>query len=422
MGSSTFMRYRPRIADQLLQRALTALGAVVIEGPKACGKTETARRIAASEVLLDLDPQAMEAASVDPRLVLEGATPRLIDEWQRQPRVWDAVRREVDNRGAAGQFILTGSATPSDDASRHSGAGRMAIVEMRPLTLYEQELSSGQISLADLLDGNEPPSGKADLQLADYAERIVIGGWPGLLDSSRSEAAQFIAGYLRMIIEHDLEVVSRARRDPRRLRRFLEAYAQLTAHPAALTTIVSRAAGDDEKQAPSRWTAAPYLDALRRLMIVDEVEAWSPELRSRTRLMSTPKRHLVDPSLAAYLLQAGPDRLLRELQTLGFLFESLATRDLRVYAAANDASLFHYRERGGELEVDLIVERRDGAWIAVEVKLGGELIDHAATALLRLATTRARRPPAALVIVTATEYAYTRPEGVLVAPLALLGP
>jgi predicted AAA+ superfamily ATPase len=413
--------YRPRIADRLLGDALAALGAVVIEGPKACGKTETARQVAASEVLLDLDPQAMEAASVDPRLILEGAAPRLIDEWQRQPRVWDAVRREVDNRGVAGQFILTGSATPGDEASRHSGAGRMAIVQMRPMTLYEQEISPGQISLGDLLEGHDPPSGKAPLQVADYTEQIVIGGWPGLLGASRQKAAQFILGYLGVIIERDIDLISDARRDPRRVRRFLEAYAQLTAHPAALSTIVARAEGED-LQTPSRWTAAPYLDALRRLMIVDEVEAWSPELRSRTRLISTPKRHLVDPSLAAALLRASPDRLLRELTTLGFLFESLATRDLRVYAAANDASLYHYRERGGELEVDLIIERHDGAWIAAEVKLGGELIDNAAAALQRLATARAQRPPAALMVITATEYAYQRPDGILVAPLALLGP
>lgn len=417
----TLTRYRPRIVDELLQSALAALGAVVIEGPKACGKTETARRVAASEVLLDVDPEAMEAASVDPRLILDGAAPRLIDEWQRRPRVWDAVRREVDDRGAAGQFILTGSATPTDDASRHSGAGRMAIVEMRPMTLYEQELSTGQISLGDLLDGRDPPSGKAALQLADYAERIAIGGWPGLLQSSRREAEQFIRGYLGMIIERDIDLVSGARRDPRRVRRFLEAYAQLTAHPAPLSAIISRAA-DEGDEALSRWAAAPYLDALRRLMIVDEVEAWNAQLRSRTRLMSTPKRHLVDPSLATSLLRANPDRLLRDLKTLGFLFESLAARDLRVYAIANDASLFHYRERSGALEVDLIVERNDGAWVAVEVKLGGELIDDAAAALTRLAATRAQRPPSALMIVTATEYAYRRADGVIVAPLALLGP
>ena len=394
---------------------------MVIEGPKACGKTETARRRAASEVLLDVDQQAIEAAAVDPRLILDGAAPRLIDEWQRQPRTWDAVRREVDRRGAPGQFILTGSATPSDEASRHSGAGRMAIVEMRPMTLYEQEVSTGQISLGDLLDRRDPPSGRAALELADYVERIVIGGWPGLLDCSRQEAAQFIQGYLSLIVERDIDLVSGARRDPRRVRRFLEAYAQLTAHPAALSTIVARAAGQDEQEL-SRWAAAPYLDALRRLMIVDEVDAWSAELRSRTRLTTTPKRHLVDPSLAAGLLGANPDRLLRELSTLGFLFESLVTRDLRVYAAANDASLFHYRERDGELEVDIIVERGDGEWIAVEVKLGGDLIDRAAGALTRLANTRVRRPPAALVIVTATEYAYQRSDGILVAPLSLIGP
>jgi uncharacterized protein len=394
---------------------------VVIEGPKACGKTETARRVAASEVLLDLDAQALEAASVDPRLILDGATPRLIDEWQRQPRVWDAVRREVDRRGAAGQFILTGSATPSEEASRHSGAGRVAVVEMRPMTLYEQEISPGQISLSDLLDGREPPSGRAALQLADYAERIVTGGWPALLDCTVGEAAQFIAGYLAMIIEHDVDLISGTRRDPRRVRRFLEAYAGLTAHTATLSTVISRATADSP-DALSRWAASPYLDALRRLMIVDEVEAWNPELRSRTRLMSTPKRHLVDPSLAAGLLKCTPDRLLQNLTTLGFLFESLAARDLRVYAAANDASVFHYRERGGELEVDLIVERNDGAWIAAEVKLGGEQIDRAATALTRLATTRTQRPPGALIILTTTEYAYRRPDHILVAPLALLGP
>lgn len=283
------------------------------------------------------------------------------------------------------------------------------------------DISSGQISLNDLLDGREPPSGRATLQLADYAERIVIGGWPALLDSSIDEAAQFIRGYLSMIIEHDIDLVSGARRDPRRVRRLLEAYAGLTAHPASLSTIISRAAAEDLR-APSRWAAAPYLDALRRLMVVDEVEAWNPELRSRTRLMSTPKRHLVDPSLAAGLLRSTPDRLLGDLKTLGFLFESLATRDLRVYATANDASVFHYRERSGELEVDLIVERDDGAWIAAEVKLGGEQIDRAATALTRLALTRTRRPPTALIIVTATEYAYRRPDHILVTPLALLGP
>jgi predicted AAA+ superfamily ATPase len=416
--------YQPRIADQLVKNALDALGAVVIEGPKACGKTETARQHAASEVLLDVDLDALHAAAIDPRLVLSGGTPRLIDEWQRQPLIWDAVRREVDGRRTAGQFILTGSATPNDDVSRHSGAGRMAVVTMRPMTLYEQNISAGVVSLGELLDEGASASGDCDLDLAAYAERVVVGGWPGLLGASVPAAMQFNRGYLDMIVNHNIELVSGTKRDPRLVRRFLHAYAQLTAHPSRMSTIVERARGDTAApdHAPSRWAAEPYLEALQRLMVVDEVPAWDPELRSRTRLMTTPKRHLVDPSLAATLLDCNPSRLIQDPNTFGFLFESLATRDVRVYAAANDASLFHYRERAGTLEVDLIVERTDGTWMGIEVKLGGALIDEAASGLLRLADARVRRPPSALVVLTATPYAYRRDDNVWVVPLGLLGP
>ena len=414
--------YVKRVADDLVASALEAVGAVVLEGPKACGKTETARQHAASETLLDVDPEAQRAAAVDPRLILRGATPRLIDEWQREPQVWDAVRREVDARRASGQFILTGSATPTESTVRHSGAGRMVVVTMRPMTLFEQGHSQGTVSLQDLLDGREPAAGTAATDLAAYAERIVVGGWPGLMGSSVREAMTFANGYIDMIVDHDIDVISGARRNPRLVRRFLQAYAQLSAHTAQLSTIIERARGIAEDEAPSRWTAQPYLDALDRLMVIDDVEAWSPELRSRTRLMSTPKRHLVDPSLAASLMQCDPARLLGDLNTLGYLFESLATRDIRVYASASNASVYHYRERGGELEVDLIVERRDGTWIGIEVKLGSAFIDQAAASLLRLKASRVVRPPAALVVVTATEYAYRRDDGIIVVPLALLGP
>lgn len=414
--------YLRRVADAPVVSALAALGALVIEGPKACGKTETARQHAQSEVLLDVDPEAQRAAAIDPRLILPGATPRLIDEWQREPRIWDAVRREVDARHLPGQFILTGSATPKDSAVRHSGAGRMTVVTLRPMTLFEQGFSPGTISLADLLAGREPPTGASALDLPAYIERIVIGGWPGLIGRTVRDAMAFTSGYIDTIIEHDIDVVSGARRDPRLVRRFLQAYAQLSAHPARLSTIVERARGIAEDEAPSRWTAETYLDALARLMVVDDLEAWNPELRSRARLMSTPKRHLVDPSLAAALLGCDPTRLLGDLNTLGYLFESLAARDVRVYAAAANASVYHYRERAGELEVDLIVERHDGAWVGVEVKMGSNLIDDAARALRRLASARAVRPPAALVILTATQYAYPRDDGVAVVPLGLLGP
>jgi predicted AAA+ superfamily ATPase len=422
------IEYVPRIADGQLTDRLAALGAVVIEGPKACGKTATARRRAASEVLLDVDVEAIRAVAIDPRLVLDGPSPRLIDEWQREPRVWDAVRRAVDDRSAPGQFILTGSATPNDDASRHSGAGRISVMRMRPMTLFEQGYSTGQMSLAALMSGEAPNATRSALTLRAYTERIVVGGWPQLLGAEPTVAMQFIRDYLDTIVEHDIDVVSGARRDPRLVRRFLHAYAQVTAHPARLSTITARARGgdvehgDDGDVGLTRWSAAPYLRALRRMMIVDEIEAWNPALRSRSRLISVPKRHLVDPSLAAGLMDCSPARLLGDLNTLGYLFESLAARDLRVYADASGGRVFHYRESSGDLEVDLVVEQTDGRWAAFEVKLGGDLVDEAAAALIHLADTRVATPPSALVVITGTEFGYRRPDGVWVLPLGCLGP
>ena len=415
--------YRARIADRLLDQALDVLGAVVIEGPRACGKTETARQHTASEVLLDLDAEARAAAAIDPRLVLEGRTPRLLDEWQREPRLWDAVRRAVDDRRLPGQFVLTGSAMPTDDVPRHSGAGRFSVLRMRPMTLFEQGHSTGAVSLGELLAGETPSASRCALELRAYADRTVIGGWPGLLGRPVREAGVFLRGYLDGVVKHDVALASGTRRDPEKVRRFLRAYAQLTAHPVSVAKLIARASGEaTSSDSLTRFAAEPYLEALRRLMIVDEVEAWNVALRSRARLMSTPKRHLVDPSLAATLMDCAPERLLGDLNTFGYLFESLATRDVRVYAQANDASVFYYRERGGELEVDLVVERRDGAWVGIEVKLGGNLVDQAAAALRQLSETRVTAPAACLVVLTATEYAYRREDGVLVLPLGLLGP
>ena len=417
-------RYVARIADTQLTDRLTALGAVVIEGPKACGKTATARQLAASEVLLDVDVDAARAASIDPGLILAGPVPRLLDEWQREPRLWDAVRRAVDDRSRPGQFILTGSATPSDEVPRHSGAGRISVMRMRPMTLFEQGYSHGELSLSALLSGQAQAPARCDLDLPGYIDRIVVGGWPQLLGATPAAASRFVTDYLDIIVEHDIDLVSGARRDPRLVRRFLHAYAQLSSQPARLSTIVERARGDvDEGEAgPTRWSAEPYLRALRRLMIIDEVDAWSPALRSRSRLISVPKRHLVDPSLAAGLLDCSPARLLGDLNTLGFLFEALATRDLRIYAEAGGGHLFHYRERSGDLEVDLVVEHTDGSWAGFEVKLGGAQIEQAAAALTRLAQTRVTRPPSVLAVITGTEFGYLRPDGVWVIPLGCLGP
>jgi hypothetical protein len=423
-GSGKALSYVPRVVDGEIRASLAALGAVAIEGPKACGKTETARQHAASEVLLDLSPEDAEAARLDPHLVLEGATPRLIDEWQVVPTLWNAVRRAVDDRREPGQFLLTGSAQPADDASRHSGAGRFSTVRMRPMTMLERGRSSGAVSVGRLLDGEELESATCQVDVSDYAAEVVIGGWPALVDADEQIAARLNRGYIDAIVEVDIHVVNGVHRDPVRVRRFLHAFAQLVAHPAKQSTIVRRAAGIDtgeDAASPSRWSAAAYLDALTRLMLVEDQPSWRPGLRSRTRLVGTPKRHLADPSLAAAVLQRDRQGLLADLNTFGFLFESLVIRDLRVYSQVSGASVFHYREDKGDLEIDAVIERPDGAWAAFEIKLGSHEVDTAAAALRRLAD-RTSRPAASLAVVTTTRYAYKRDDGVAVIPAATLGP
>lgn len=414
--------YLLRVADDALASRLVAMGAVLIEGVKGCGKTETARRAAASEVLLDVDPQAVMKAAIDPGLLLDGPTPRLVDEWQRVPAVWDAVRRSVDRRGLPGQFILTGSATPSADVQRHSGAGRFGVLRMRTMTLAEKQATTPGVSLAGLFAGEQVHAANCTLQLREYLHHIAVGGWPFLVGASEAAAIDFLDGYLDVIVERDMNEVAGGPRNPRLVRRFLHAYAQLVSHPAMVATILRRAhEGDHTSSGPSRNTAEGYLDALSRMMIIDDVPAWDPSVRSSKRLTATPKRHLADPSLAAALLGMSSTRMLDDLLTAGFLFESLVAHDLRIYGAALGATCFHYREAEGRLEVDYVIETREGDWIGIEVKLGEAGVDRAADALLRLAQ-RVPRPPKALMVVTGGSLAYQRPDGVLVIPLGLLGP
>lgn len=422
-ASPTTRIYLPRLADGLLNVQLGAMGAVLIEGVKGCGKTATARQRAVSEVLLDTDPEAERRAALDPRLLLDGDTPRLLDEWQRTPRVWDAVRRAVDDRGLPGQFILTGSATPNDETQRHSGAGRFGIVRMRTMTLTEKQAVNPSVSITELLHGTAPRPANSSVTVRDYLNHIAVGGWPLLAGFDETAARTYLDGYLDIIVERDIEEVSGGPRNPRLVRRFLHAYAQMVSQTAHLSTIMRRARDevDGDADAPSRHTAQIYLDALRRMMIVDEVPAWDPSVRSSKRLTTTPKRHLGDPSLAAALLQMSPERMLADLETAGFLFESLVAHDLRIYAEAAGASCFHYREAEGRLEVDYVLEDRDGDWFGVEVKLGESELDKAADSLHRLAD-RVVRKPKALVVVTGTSLAYTREDGVHVVPLGLLGP
>lgn len=413
--------YWPRVVDAELRSDLDVMGAVVIEGPKACGKTETALQVAASTIRLDVDAGAAQLADAVPTAVLDGHPPRLIDEWQMAPGLWNAIRRAVDARGLPGQFIVTGSASPADDARRHSGAGRFAHIRMRPMSLWEAGRSSGDVSLGSLLSGSAP-AGHTDMAVADYVDAIIRGGWPQNLETQPALAPRFVRNYITDAVEQDIPLLTGTRHDPARLRRFLHAYAQVTAQPAALTTIASRVLPEADEPNLKRDTADAYRSAAERLMLVEDVPPWSPRLRSRTRLVATPKRHLADPSLAAGLLDADASRLLKDGETLGFLFESLVTRDIRVYAQAHDAVVHHYRERDGSLEADLVIERRDGTWTGIEVKLGGSAIDIAAANLRRIAERRIERPPAGLVVVTAEGYAYRRQDGVDVVPLGTLRP
>jgi predicted AAA+ superfamily ATPase len=413
--------YLPRIVDRELGELLSAAGAVVIDGPKACGKTETARQHAASEVLLDVDATAADAVAVDPALLLEGAAPRLLDEWQTHPVLWNHVRREVDARRRPGQFILTGSATPIDDHTRHSGAGRLARVRMRPMTLFELDRSSGAISLADLLAGGRARSTQAEFTLDDLVGEVVRGGWPGLRLLAPDRASRLIAAYLDQISRTDIVGLGRVRRDPARLTAVIESLARNVATQATLTSIAKDASG--RGMPVSDDTAGEYHEALERLMVVEDLPAWNTHLRSRHRLRTRPTRHFVDPSLAVAALGGSAVTVKRDLRALGLLFESLAVRDLRVYAQALGGSLFHYRDESG-LEVDAIVDAGE-TWGAFEIKLGTGQIDAAAESLLRFAErvdTSVRGEPAVLGVIVASGLGYVRKDGVNVVPISSLGP
>ena len=416
------MPYLPRIVDTELTELLGAAGAVLVEGPRASGKTATALQAAASAVLLDVDENARRMVGVDPAAVLAGDTPRLIDEWQVEPAIWNHVRRAVDRRGASGQFILTGSAVPADDLTRHTGAGRFIRLRLRPLSLYESGRASGEISLRRLLDGETQRSPRTALSIAEVAELVCAGGWPGHIGKPLPAILRANRGYLDDIRRADVSRVSGGARDPVKVGRLLQSLARNVATPVALTKLAAEVGG--EGQALKAETAAEYLDALERLMVVEPQPAWSPHLRSRATLRQAPVRHFVDPSLAAAALRAAPDRLTADLELLGLLFESLVVRDLRIHAQAADARVFHYREKDG-LEVDAVAEAADGRWAAFEIKLGERWVEDGARNLRRLAGRMEHSdhgPPAALAVIVPTGYGSVRPGDVGVVPIGALGP
>jgi predicted AAA+ superfamily ATPase len=415
--------YRPRVADDELRALLAAGGAVLIEGPRACGKTETARRSAASEVNLESDAAARAAGIIDPALIVDGERPRLIDEWQLVPGVWGHVRRAVDaSGGRAGSFILAGSAVPPDDSTRHSGAGRILRLRMRPMTLAEMGYSSGEVSLRAILDGSRVRAGESRMDTRDIADLVCSGGWPGLQDRTARDVQAALRGYLDDTSETDLRRADGVQRDPRRVRRVMASLARCTATYASARAIAADVGDSDDPM--KAHTVLDYLAALNRVFVVEDLPAWAPSLRSKSRLRDGEKRHFVDPSLAVAALSTGPERLVREVDTLGLLFESMVVRDLRVHAQALDAHVLAYRDNTN-LEADAIVETRDGRWSAFAVKLGLAEIEKAAAGLLRLAArvdTERHGRPAVLAVITGWGYGYTRPDGVAIIPIGALAP
>ena len=416
------VRYTTRVVDTVLEHRLRSAPAVLVEGVRACGKTTTAQRRAASEVLLERSVASVSLASLGSLAVLEGAVPRLVDEWQLVPDIWDMVRRECDRRTAPGQFILTGSADPPAGAKQHSGAGRVARVRMRPMSLFESGFSTGEVSLRALFDGEDCSAPMPQAELGDVAEAICRGGWPMCQQMDVDDAQDFIVDYLEELTTAEVAAAEEPRRNPAGIARMLVSLARNISTEATLTTLAADTAGG--RTADPR-TAAAYLALLERLFVVEDVPAWSPKLRSRSRLRQTPKRQLADPSLAAAALEADRERLLDDLETLGFLFESLCIRDLRVYGQPMRATLSHYRDSAG-LEVDTIIRKRNGDWIAAEVKLGGRAaVDAAAESLRRLSDRvdpDVTGAPQRLVVITSGGYAYERTDGVCVVPITTLGP
>jgi predicted AAA+ superfamily ATPase len=384
-------------------------------------KKRTAKEKARSAIFLE-DPDHtaayLKTADAKPSLLLRGETPRLIDEWQMAPVLWDAVRFAVDERGRTGQFILTGSAVPLDNAARHTGTGRISRLLMRPMSLYESLDSSGDVSLKALFDGSSEAEGASPLTIEGLARALTRGGWPASVGEAEDIALKRVQDYVEAVSNIDVSRVDGVEKNPHRVRALMRSLARNVSTMANLATIKK----DLSENGISEKTIASYLNALRRIFVVEDLPAWSPALRSKTSLRTSPKRHFIDPSIAAAVLRVTPDSLLNDFNTFGFLFESLCLRDLRVYAQAIDGEVSHYRDKSG-LEADAIVHLRDGRWGAVEIKMGAREIEAAAENLKAL---RDRidldkmRAPSFLMILTATELAYRRRDGVCLVPLGCL--
>lgn len=421
-------KYFPRIADEILISHLESKGAVLIEGPKWCGKTTTAKHIAKSAISMDqpdLTRQYREMSELNPSALLQGETPHLIDEWQIAPNIWNAVRYEVDQRDEFGQFILTGSAVPAKlDESAHSGIGRIVRMRMRPMSLYESGDSSGTVSLWDMFEGKSV-EGSDDHLLEDIAFEICRGGWPKAIDQTSKVALQQAKDYYEAVISDDISRADNVKRDKERTKGILRSYARNIATQTSLETIRGDVVNNDISSFDEK-TLYSYLNALKEIFVIEDSPSWNPNLRSKTAIRVTDTRYFVDPSIGTAALGIGPNDMMNDLNTMGFMFENLAVRDLRIYADLLDGSVYHYRDKNG-LECDTVLHLRNGSYALIEIKLGGDrLIDEGAENLKRLSnqidTTKMKAPSFLMVLCAKTPFAYKRKDNVIVAPVSCLKP
>lgn len=420
--------YKYRILDKVLGKRLKSIGAVLIEGPKWCGKTTTSEKLAQSVIYMS-DPanknQYLEMAEINPQRLLEGAVPRLIDEWQLAPKLWDAVRYEVDHRDELGQFILTGSSVPpSDKDIYHTGTGRFSWLLMRPMSLFESQESSGEVSLEDLFKTPVEISGKNTLSIEKLAFLVCRGGWPRATNIEDEEAALEQAySYYEAVVRSDISRADGVNRDTERARKLMRSYARHQGTQATRQVIINDIILNDNDKIDLS-TIHSYLNALRKIFVIEDMEAWSPNLRSKTAIRTSETRYFIDPSIAVAALGIGPNDLLSDLNTFGLLFETLCVRDLRVFADYLNGKVYHYRDKNG-LECDAVVHLRNGSYGLVEIKLGGDRLIEEAVANLKklesiLDSDKMKKPAFLMVLTGVGEYAYRRKDGIYIVPVGCL--
>ena len=420
-------KYRKRIADDILARKLEGKGAVLIEGPKWCGKTTTAEQFAASILYMD-EPEKKEQnivmSELNPKRLLKGAAPRLIDEWQIAPKLWDAIRFEVDHRGELGQFVLTGSAVPVDTKEiTHSGTGRFTWLTMRPMSLYESGDSTGEVSLKDLFDGALEIDGASELDIDRLAFLVCRGGWPQAVDMRDEIALDQAMDYYDAVVRSDINRADGVQKNTEKVRRLMRSYARNQGSQVANTVLAQDVSANDESSM-SDETVASYINALRKIFVVEDMPAWNPNLRSKTAIRSSDTRYYIDPSIAAAALGIGPKDLMNDLKTFGFLFETLCIRDLRVFADALNGEVYHYRDKDGQ-ECDAVIHLKNGKYGLIEIKLGGDkLIEEGAASLknmeAKIDTDKMNVPSFLMVLIGIGDYAYRRQDGVYVVPIGCL--